>query len=1609
MIGDTGVVIEADSVQLVLSTSELPPHPDLPEDWRGVFIEEARIHLPGIPVLPDDLVFRNCSIGSGGFTGEVSIAWPDEPPSVDLFGTTLTLTAVDLAFRQNALTESAIQGRMTLPFFDKRVAVEIGLDVDGGLNVELSDVVDQGDGRNEDGLLTLRKAGLLTLTVESVGFRVAEGELTVQLAGSIQPQVAGLNWPDFEVEEMTIHSDGRVDLDGGWLNLPEQLRLDFHGFSAELTRIGFGDTDDGYRWIGFSGGIQLVADLGLGATFEALRIEWPKDGAVDVDTIRLSLEGVGVDLTIPEVLAFKGTVRFINDTADPDPANHRKGFKGGVKLTLYSLNLEIDAEILVIRTGGMTAFYVYVNSDFPAGIPLASTGVALYGLGGLVGQNVAPNKTAEEAWYENWYKGKRLEGDPQEPGVASSAKWDPESGSMAFGAGVTVGTVSDNGFAVNGKLLLVLILPGPVILLEGRANLLTERSKLSGTAEPTFEALAVLDGRAGQFFLNVAAHYKKDSEGRIVDIRAGAEAFFDYHRADAWHLYLGQDEPRDKRIRAAVLSLFHADSYFMLTGRDLRFGFWVGFDESWRFGPLTAGLSAWIAADAAVSWKPVHVHGQLQLHGAFELSAFGVGLSVGVDARIAADAPTPYHVLADLHVELGLPWPLPDLEATVGLEWGEPHVPLPPTALPLGAASCEHLKASETWPLDRLPRWDDPAGPQGQGFWDGFDKSVTDEEEAAELAATYDEDRVGADEGPREFMGVPEVPLDVRPVLSFAKPVFDDVGFGSRREGAVEQVGDSAFEYHLVQVALHSKRRAAPDEPWEVVAVRAADRALESDRHRLAGTWQLANSGNDNLSNTRLMLWSKTSYDWTREQAGPMYGRWIRGHIADAFCPPPSPRIKRCVSWDDVKNGTRYTGQFSLNQLRFRLSVPTILLDVVHRPRAVFHRVRALRVPGAIAPAPPLLTITGFPRGTTAVSVSLDTSVPVLAQAYYGNSIKTSQHAQPGLITLTLKSAAIDQVVIQLGAQTQGIDTYLYRICYDAPLDPDRGHAHVEWANSIDETRQSWRSTDMLLEPDRYYRLTVMTTAIRNGAAVKREPFTEQIYFQTGQPPGIVAPPDDRNASDVANQHEHFPRRGPLKDLRPYIEYTVPAPEARAVYRAYDVGAYFNENYVDAMYQRAARPLKVFLYDASSDVVVGLRNEWGENPTLTLTHTEVQWLYSLDRATCIDSLDPHELPPDRHLNAWGASLLLRPETPYEARLVADATDGGDGRRHTVCTWRFITSRFAHFRHHIGSFREFLWDEHFLRHQPDTSLVGAEELSRIEVLATAERNGEAAPAGEPARFEEIAWLFGFGTEPLTGQPGRWLRPAPRCMDLTLLRDGTRRYGILLESPEPLDRERVSLLARYDAVIAEADRPRGSVKLLAAVQASAGDGVNEEYVDILVLQDQDVSNWRIEHSGGPDISGTPFELYYAFAANGEIAREGTLIRVHTGRESDDPAPEPTYSHHYAEQPDRVLNQAGDWVRVVNASGRIVHQRFFPPPWQDGDPDRDMVLIWNTDRTAAFVFFPDAGAEGATVGVVPDGRYRLLGTFKRTLTNGPVLKQERQSTDEIASLEFVVAAPR
>lgn len=926
MIGDSGVVISAEDVKFDLSPTETIPEvlaAGYDESFVGVFIGNARVKLPeGLPeIAPEHLILQNCVIGTGGVSGQLSASYtPTYDPKTnrytgrgasEFFSIPFALFEVGVNFHQNALTESKFVGKLLLPFFDEYCDVEIAINLDGAFSVRLS---------APGGLRTLTKEDILTVRLDSLGFDLTGGVFTARLSGEIKPEFGGLDWPSFVVRELSIDSQGNVHLDGGWLDLPNQYSLDFYGFKLEITKIGFGSTDDGGKWIGFSGGLKLVHTLPASASVEGLRLTWYDDGRQD--PIRLTLNGVDVEFEVPGVVRFKGAVSYSGPITEAIPSLNGTEtidrFDGSISLKLIALDLDIDAAFVVGSAKGVRGNYnffaIYLGAELPAGIPLWNTGLGLYGAAGLFALRMEPNRRPDEKWYgigpaDGWYK-------RDEIGVTNlKKKWDPNPQALALGAAVTIGTVADNGFTFAGRALLVIVLPGPIILLEGKANILKKRASLN--SEPVFRSLAILDNRAGFVTIGLDAQYQYGEEGELIDIQGGVEAFFDFHDAGAWHIYLGEKEPTERRIRAHLFQLYDANGYCMIDNSKLQMGAWIGFDKRWTFGPLAITLEAWLEGNAVVSFKPPHFYGDVWLHGNIAARVFGFGLSIVVDTTCKADVFEPLHLLFDFHVTIDLPWFLPDFDANFSYEFG-PLPTKPPLPLPLKEVAVEHFKVTTKWPLPRVQPDPLPATYDTPLLLPNYDPDGDDFFRDDEQVSTTILD-------PRRL---PVIPLDGRPHLTFGRSINDDAGVAVNPAAPTpewEYIGDPSINqgpvrvrYSLDQISL--SKYVGGD--WEEVACAPAPTTEEKGKRnvkKLFGSWapvpqlptgDVAPGSDPPTGNVKLWLWSKTPFDYTRHTSGA-WDEWFTDRFTGYPCPPPPSDRTICCDFQSLPIGTRLTSPWS--------------------------------------------------------------------------------------------------------------------------------------------------------------------------------------------------------------------------------------------------------------------------------------------------------------------------------------------------------------------------------------------------------------------------------------------------------------------------------------------------------------------------------------------------------------------------------------------------------------------------------------------------------------------------------------------------------------------------
>jgi hypothetical protein len=1372
MIGNSGIVISAQDVIPILGNT-LPASilndPKKPKEinhgWRGVYIKKAEIHFPkDLDILPvTGAAIENCYIGSGGFTGECKPALKDG----SLFGFEFKADAggTCIAFRQNALTKAEIKGKLKVPFFDGEVDVDVGLDMDGNLTAMLV---------KKDGFCKLETPGvpLVYLKLDRLGFELKDGVSMVKLGGwfSVAANATGLaDFPQLYCKELVIDSLGNVDLDGGWLNLPQGKTFNFHGFKMEITKLGFGKAEDGRNYAGFSGSIMLVEGLPAGASVEGLRVLW--GGGMDPE---VTFNGVGVAFLVPDVLFFNGKIAFVDKGDD-------KRFEGAIRLDLYALELTMDAKLVFGTKNGYSYFAIYLAVELPAGIPLWATGLALYGMAGLFAFNMEPDKYVNEPWYgmgkgKGWYKR-----DPI--GISDiTNKWVPRQGSLALGAGVTIGTLTDGGYTFSGKMLLVIVFPGPILMIEGKANLLKERTSLD--KEANFRALAVLDARAGTFLVGLDAQYKYGEKGELIDIRGSAEAYFSLSEPWAWHLYIGKKEPRDERIQASILKLFEANAYFMLDAHRLATGAWIGFSKKFDYGIVALELEAWIDGNAAISWKPAHFYGDLWLHGKIALRVLFIQLGLTADAYIETDVFDPFKLLARLSVEVDLPWPLPDFKVKLELVWG-PELDQPQLPLPLQEVAVEHLKATTSWPLPRkeflLPNYDS----KGDGF---YEKSTGSEE-------------------PTDLKTLPVVPMDGRPHITFRRPVNDDTLGKAKMDDRWERIGDPVknqgpmkVRYGLKGIALYKQVGIS----WEIVA-RVGTSGVPADDSKktveLFGSWALLPDSPDKnragVAKTKLWLWSRSEFDFTRNTSGAWQEGFSNHHCKlpfdrrvcedfEEFLPDneitlphtfkgdpeirllpgasgapetgmvkrlkvpahgrtqalcfgqqpfkksmqvkfSSPAKKVVVMLADRKRGfdfrrrnyetednpmydggvlfDYYKGNQRENdveimgetpsmesgldcgdqehRLEVRLPEPACYVKLTLTIKSTPAFIRAYDTHGSMLDMIRVDTPQGSPQnfiingkdiamlylnGREAGTMYLHDMLYAPITQIIGLAITTSGRRSNSVLPkddmIEIEMDDIDHVEISGNGEI-----CLAGICAIFSPTTAAQQRQKERVNHLQAELARWQEQGIVLEPETTYRLKVLTTLEAKGEGVlkgKDQPektVEEYAYFQTGGPPGTNVEPYSTPMGAAVQQGEF---KSGLDDLTLYVHQTVPPTVSaegekpllpRPVYRAYDVGVEFNEDYVDLMYRINHRDLGLYLYDSNNRPVRGshgalvvLANRWGDIEDLRLSGSEARSISTYMASTCLNP-DTETITRNKKLASTSMGQVLKPNDLYEARLI----------------------------------------------------------------------------------------------------------------------------------------------------------------------------------------------------------------------------------------------------------------------------------------------------------------------------------------------------------------------
>ena len=358
---------------------------------------------------------------------------------------------------------------------------------------------------------------------------------------------------DFSAADMEIEDPGLWQVHG-----PASL------FDILGTRSGRGS-----MWLEVD--LRFKLNLGpvkvSGATIRATRED---DGSFSA-----SLRGLDASVSVPGAIEGHGKFQLLQGG----------GFSAELDANLVPLNLAAGAVVLYVPHGESFLLYLKIGVDLPGPIPVANTGLGIYGVAGAFGVNARP--TMPPPGHPDPI-GFQLAWDSSDPQTAFTYSQD----NLTIGAEAVIGTVPDLGFSFSAKAGLFLTIPDLAIRGALWGKVLSPRLKVvDHPSGPdiglSFKGIVVVDSHDGVTIgLKGELHIPV-----LVDavIPLGAHFPFSQPGVDTadWFIYLGADGYSSQArglgpMRVTVLPDLmptSADAYLMQRGKGI---------EKWpRGGPIT--------------------------------------------------------------------------------------------------------------------------------------------------------------------------------------------------------------------------------------------------------------------------------------------------------------------------------------------------------------------------------------------------------------------------------------------------------------------------------------------------------------------------------------------------------------------------------------------------------------------------------------------------------------------------------------------------------------------------------------------------------------------------------------------------------------------------------------------------------------------------------------------------------------------------------------------------------------------------------------------------------------------------------------------------------------
>ncbi|MFN3444490.1 MAG: hypothetical protein ACK44D_02015, partial [Bacteroidia bacterium] len=680
-IGNTGFIINFENVKIDVSTQTNIPEATAdgrPNDFVGVFMGEAEIILPSsftkatTSTIPGTnalrkIVGKNILAGTGGFSGIVGLetnvagAIPFKIGNFEI-----AITDVGLNFHMNKLLSSTIAAKLKIPALSNG-----GSAVYADVNVFIKDSDNfKVTGNFKANPLTISCFDVFDFNIETIAYEEINNRKALGLSGvlSFKNDIAGLGDllpKNIAIEKLIIYDDGDIDFKLGSIPVPPfnlklgVVEIGVHGLSYTVSKLGTrkygvisfdGNVNSGVG--GFNGqanGVKLYFSIDGGSTDIFLRVE----------SIRVSIK-IPANATPEQARVLIDGFLSVRNTSDAPNAPTEYG--GGISITLNDLGISAGAAMKM--TPSIPSFIVDLGLELSVPIPLGPTGLGLYGFRGLIGNNYHVNREEDETWWK-YYKRK----DPREGIHIDGNKFIGDTG-FNLGAGTTIGTIGDSGYALNSKVFVMLGLP-KLLLLQGQTAVLKKRLGLNDPQDPPFVSFMAIDEESisSGMGVNYLAPAEGEDAGAVINMQGLSQMAFFYKDSSAWYVNFGKDLPVEERMRARLFDLIDAYAYLMISAKGIKAGAGASMGVNISAGPLKVGANLCMAAGGQISFKPFQMGGFMEVSGEAFVRVYKFGIGLGVRTMLAAEGPKPFIIKGSFEVSIGLPWPFDDIRLSVNMEW----------------------------------------------------------------------------------------------------------------------------------------------------------------------------------------------------------------------------------------------------------------------------------------------------------------------------------------------------------------------------------------------------------------------------------------------------------------------------------------------------------------------------------------------------------------------------------------------------------------------------------------------------------------------------------------------------------------------------------------------------------------------------------------------------------------------------------------------------------------------------------------------------------------------------------------------------------------------------